>query len=36
MPGIRHETIPGIGHMIYLEYPDRFNTLLEDLLAEVA
>lgn len=36
MPGIRHETIPGIGHMIYLEYPERFNALLEGLLAEVA
>ena len=35
MPGIRHHEIAGIGHMIYLEYPDRFNALLEDLLAEV-
>ena len=34
MPGIRHHEIAGIGHMIYLEYPDRFNALLEDLLAE--
>ena len=24
MPGIRHEEIKGIGHMIYLEYPERF------------
>lgn len=34
MPGIRKRTIPGIGHMIYLEYPERFNALLEELLAE--
>ncbi|MDC0034038.1 alpha/beta hydrolase [Alphaproteobacteria bacterium] len=36
MPGIRHHEISGIGHMIYLEHPDRFNALLEDLLAETA
>jgi pimeloyl-ACP methyl ester carboxylesterase len=36
MPGIRHHEIPGIGHMIYLEYPERFNALLEELLAEAA
>jgi len=36
MPGIRHHEIAGIGHMVYLEFPDRFNTLLEDLLAEAA
>jgi pimeloyl-ACP methyl ester carboxylesterase len=35
MRGIRHEQIAGIGHMIYLEYPERFNALLEGLLAEV-
>ena len=34
MTGIRHKTIKGIGHMIYLEYPERFNALLEDLLEE--
>jgi pimeloyl-ACP methyl ester carboxylesterase len=34
MPGIRRHEIAGIGHMIYLEYPERFNALLEDLLAE--
>ena len=34
MRGIRRERIAGIGHMIYLEYPERFNTLLEGLLAE--
>lgn len=34
MPGIRHETIAGIGHMIYLEYPERFNGLLEGVLSE--
>ena len=34
MAGIRHHEIPGIGHMIYLEFPERFNALLEDLLAE--
>jgi len=33
MPGIRHRVIEGIGHMIYLEHPERFNVLLEDLLA---
>ena len=36
MPGIRHHEIAGIGHMIYLEYPERFNALLEELLAEAA
>ena len=36
MPGIRLHEIAGIGHMVYLEYPDRFNALLEDLLAEAA
>ena len=35
MPGIRHETISGIGHMIYIEYPERFNALLESVLADV-
>ena len=34
MPGIRHHVIDGIGHMIYLEHPERFNALLEGLLAE--
>ena len=34
MPGIHHENIADIGHMIYLEYPERFNALLESLLAE--
>jgi len=33
MGGLRHETIPGIGHMIYLEHPTRFNALLEGLLS---
>lgn len=33
MPGMRQETIAGIGHMIYLEHPERFNRLLESLLA---
>lgn len=33
MPGIEKHIIPDIGHMIYLEYPERFNALLEDLLA---
>ena len=36
MPGIRHETIAGIGHMIYIEYPERFNALLEGVLSEAA
>lgn len=35
MGGLRHETIPDIGHMIYLEHPERFNALLEDLLEEL-
>jgi len=35
MRGIRHEQVADIGHMIYLEYPERFNALLEGLLAEV-
>lgn len=34
MGGLRHETISDIGHMIYLEHPDRFNALLEGLLGE--
>ncbi len=34
MGGLRHETIPDIGHMIYLEHPERFNALLEGLLGE--
>ena len=34
MPGIRHENIADIGHMIYLEYPERFNVLVENLLKE--
>ncbi len=33
MPGIRAEVIQDIGHMIYLEHPDRFNALLADFLA---
>jgi len=36
MPGMRHHEIAGIGHMIYLEHPERFNTLLEGLLAETS
>jgi len=36
MGGLRHETISGIGHMIYLEHPERFNALLEGLLEEAA
>lgn len=35
MPGIRHEEIKGIGHMIYLEYPERFNALLESFLSDI-
>ena len=35
MGGLRHETIPDIGHMIYLEHPGRFNALLEGLLEEI-
>jgi len=34
MPGTRHEIIPDIGHMIYLEFPERFNELLDELLKE--
>lgn len=33
-PGIRHEVIPGIGHQIAVEHPDRFNAILEDFLAQ--
>jgi len=36
MPGIRHENIADIGHMIYLEYPERFNVLVENLLKETS
>ncbi len=36
MPGIRHEIIPGIGHQIYLEHPERFNALLESHLDAAA
>jgi pimeloyl-ACP methyl ester carboxylesterase len=36
MPGIRHENISDIGHMIYLEYPERFNVLVENLLKETS
>ena len=35
LPGIEKHIIPGIGHMIYLEYPERFNALLEDFLSRV-
>jgi pimeloyl-ACP methyl ester carboxylesterase len=31
-PGIRHETIPGIGHQIAMEHPRRFNLLLDQFL----
>lgn len=34
MGGIRTPCIEGIGHMIYLEHPERFNALLEELLGE--
>ncbi len=36
MPGIRHETIPEIGHQIYLEHPERFNAILDDFLVQAA
>ena len=36
MPGIRHEEIKDIGHMIYLEHPERLNRLLESFLSEIA
>jgi len=35
MPGTHHHVIKDIGHMIYLEYPERFNTLLENFLSDV-
>jgi len=35
MGGLRVETVADIGHMIYLEHPERFNALLEGLLGEV-
>ncbi len=34
MGGIRTPCIEGIGHMIYLEHPERLNALLEELLEE--
>lgn len=34
MPGIRHEVIPDIGHLIFLEHPERFNAILEDFLGQ--
>ncbi|MHA1108392.1 MAG: alpha/beta fold hydrolase [Alphaproteobacteria bacterium] len=34
IPGMRSEKIDGIGHMIYLEHPERFNDLLEAILTE--
>jgi pimeloyl-ACP methyl ester carboxylesterase len=36
MPGIRHNEIKDIGHMIYLEYPERFNVLLANFLSDIA
>lgn len=36
MPGLVHRPIEGIGHMIYLEAPDRFAALLEALVASHA
>jgi len=35
-PGIRHETIPGIGHQIAIEHPRRFNLLMEQFLNAAA
>jgi len=32
--GIQEEVIPDIGHMIYLEHPNRFNELLEKFLKD--
>ena len=36
MPGMRNEEIKDIGHMIYLEHPERLNRLLESFLSENA
>ena len=33
MPGIEKHTIPGVGHMFYLENPERFNKILKSFLA---
>ncbi len=32
MPGIRHEVITDIGHLIFIERPERFNAILDDFL----
>lgn len=35
IPGARFVALPDVGHMIYLEHPDRFNRALADHLARV-
>jgi pimeloyl-ACP methyl ester carboxylesterase len=35
LPGARLEIVPGAGHWLGLECPDRLNPLLRDFLAEV-
>jgi len=35
LPGSEKYIIPDIGHMIYLEYPERFNRLLDKFLKKV-
>ncbi len=32
VPGIRYQTIAGVGHFLMMERPDEFNALLEDFL----
>ena len=34
LPGSEKYIIPDIGHMIYLEYPERFNSLLKNFLTK--
>ena len=36
MAGARFETIPDIGHQIFIEHPERFNGILADFLAGAA
>jgi 3-oxoadipate enol-lactonase len=34
VPGARMEVIPGAGHSVYFEEPERFNALLQEFFAE--
>jgi pimeloyl-ACP methyl ester carboxylesterase len=35
IPGARFELIEGIGHLPYLEAPERFNALVENFIASL-